>query len=279
MWIFCRSGGRAAIARGDRRPNRLFPGLISQCVERPAMPNRLSASTSRLALTSVGVGILVLALKFWAWGLTGSVALWSDALESFVNVATAIAALVAIRYSAKPADADHPFGHGKAEYFSVVLEGVLIIIAAISILSSAWSGFQHPRASNSRRWAWPSISRRRRSTASGRRCWSTSGAGGARWRWPPTASTCSPTSPPRSASSSACAGGCHRLARARSAAGGGGGGQHPVAGLEADSRLGRRADGRGGVAGDPRTHPHHHLGPTPRAPSRRTTCARAMPAT
>jgi cation diffusion facilitator family transporter len=109
------------------------------------MPNRISASTSRLALTSVGVGILVLALKFWAWWLTGSVALWSDALESFVNVATAVAALAAIRYSALPADANHPFGHAKAEYFSVVLEGVLIIIAAVSILSSAWIGLQHPR--------------------------------------------------------------------------------------------------------------------------------------
>ena len=109
------------------------------------MPNRLSASTSRLALASVGIGIVVLALKFGAWGLTGSVALWSDALESFVNVATAIAALLAIRYSAIPADTNHPFGHGKAEYFSVVLEGVLIIIAALSILSSAWAGLQNPR--------------------------------------------------------------------------------------------------------------------------------------
>ena len=77
--------------------------------------------------------------------VTGSVALWSDALESFVNVATAIAAVAAIRYSALPADDNHPFGHAKAEYFSVVLEGVLIIIAALSILTSAWSGFQHPR--------------------------------------------------------------------------------------------------------------------------------------
>ncbi len=110
------------------------------------MPDRLSASVTRLALFSVVVGIVVLGLKFWAWGLTGSVALWSDALESFVNVATAIAAVVAIRYSALPADDNHPFGHAKAEYFSVVLEGVLIIIAALSILTSAWQGLAHPRA-------------------------------------------------------------------------------------------------------------------------------------
>ena len=99
-------------------------------------------------MVSVAVGILVLALKFWAWSLTGSVALWSDALESLVNVATALAAVVAIRYSAMPADTNHPFGHAKAEYFSVVLEGVLIIVAAVSIMSSAWSGFQHPRTLN-----------------------------------------------------------------------------------------------------------------------------------
>lgn len=107
---------------------------------------RFLTSTTFLALISVAVGIIVLALKFWAWGLTASVALWSDALESFVNVATAIAALIAIRYSARPADTNHPFGHAKAEYFSVVLEGVLIIFAALSILSSAWEGFLRPHA-------------------------------------------------------------------------------------------------------------------------------------
>ena len=108
------------------------------------MPNRIFNSVARLALVSVGVGILVLALKFWAWALTGSVALWSDALESFVNVATAVAAVIAIRYSARPADENHPFGHSKAEYFSVALEGVLIIFAAVSILTYAWEGLKQP---------------------------------------------------------------------------------------------------------------------------------------
>ena len=73
----------------------------------------------------------MLGIKLLAWWLTGSVALFSDALESIVNVATAIAALVAVRLSAKPADANHPYGHYKAEYFSAVLEGVLIVIAAL----------------------------------------------------------------------------------------------------------------------------------------------------
>ena len=69
----------------------------------------------------------MLGLKFVAWQMTGSVALYSDALESIVNVIAAAAAFWAIRVSHKPADQDHPFGHHKAEYFSAVLEGVLIV--------------------------------------------------------------------------------------------------------------------------------------------------------
>ena len=102
--------------------------------------------TSRLAAGSIAVAFVVLALKTVAWWLTGSVALYSDALESLVNVATAVAAVVAIRLGAIPADANHPYGHHKAEYFSVVLEGVLIVIAAVSIATQAWASFLQPRA-------------------------------------------------------------------------------------------------------------------------------------
>ena len=102
--------------------------------------------TLRLALGSLVVGFLVLALKALAWRMTGSVALLSDALESTVNVATAIAALIAIRIAARPADADHPYGHHKAEFFSAVLEGVMIIVAAILILHEAWQGLMAPKA-------------------------------------------------------------------------------------------------------------------------------------
>lgn len=104
-----------------------------------------SAATTTIALGSIAVGLVVLALKFGAWWLTGSVALFSDALESLVNVATALAALAAIRYGQRPADANHPFGHHKAEYFSVVFVGVLIGVAAISILNAAWAGFRNPQ--------------------------------------------------------------------------------------------------------------------------------------
>jgi cation diffusion facilitator family transporter len=99
----------------------------------------------QIAIGSVIVGIIVLALKGLAWWLTGSVALLSDALESTVNVATALAALWAIRVAAQPPDATHPYGHHKAEFFSAVLEGVMIIIAAILILHEAYKGFLAPR--------------------------------------------------------------------------------------------------------------------------------------
>jgi len=86
----------------------------------------------------------VMALKYLAYYMTGSVALYSDALESLVNVIAACAALWAIRVSHKPADQDHPFGHHKAEYFSAVLEGVLIVLAALLILREVWYAWQTP---------------------------------------------------------------------------------------------------------------------------------------
>jgi divalent metal cation (Fe/Co/Zn/Cd) transporter len=70
-----------------------------------------------LALGSVVVGLIVLGLKYFAYYLTGSVALLSDAIESIVNVATAVVALLAIRWSSKPADDEHPYGHHKVNTF------------------------------------------------------------------------------------------------------------------------------------------------------------------
>lgn len=99
----------------------------------------------KFALGSIAVGLVVLGLKFFAYYITGSIALYSDAVESIVNVVTAVIALWAIRVSQRPADADHPYGHHKAEYFSAVLEGVLIILAAIAILHEAYAGFMAPR--------------------------------------------------------------------------------------------------------------------------------------
>lgn len=106
-------------------------------------------TNSRIAWTataSIAVALVVMAIKYVAFLRTGSVALYSDALESIVNLVTAIAALLAVRVSAMPADRNHPFGHHKAEYFSAVLEGALIIIAALLILQEAYDAFLHPRA-------------------------------------------------------------------------------------------------------------------------------------
>lgn len=100
----------------------------------------------KLAVGSLVIGCIVLCLKVLAWWMTGSVALLSDALESTVNLATAFAALVAIQVAARPPDANHPFGHHKAEFFSAVLEGVMIIIAALFILREAYDAFFSPRA-------------------------------------------------------------------------------------------------------------------------------------
>ncbi|MEF2277856.1 cation diffusion facilitator family transporter [Deinococcus sp. YIM 134068] len=102
--------------------------------------------TTRIALGSVVVAAVVLALKFLAYALTGSVALYSDALESVINVAAAVAALVALSVAARPADANHPYGHTKAEYFSAVAEGVLIVLAAVSILLEAVPALLRPEA-------------------------------------------------------------------------------------------------------------------------------------
>lgn len=101
--------------------------------------------TLAIAASSLAVGVIVLGLKFLAWWLTGSVALYSDALESIVNVVTAAAALIAVRLAQRPADAALPYGYHKAEYFSAVLVGVMIIVAAILILREAFLGFLAPQ--------------------------------------------------------------------------------------------------------------------------------------
>lgn len=105
-----------------------------------------SAPILRMAWGSVGIALAVLALKYAAYVLTGSLALYSDALESIINVAAAAAALIALRVAARPADAEHPFGHSKAEYLSAVLEGVLIVLAAVAILWEAAPKLQSARA-------------------------------------------------------------------------------------------------------------------------------------
>jgi cation diffusion facilitator family transporter len=98
-----------------------------------------------MAIASIAIACVVLGIKYLAYWTTDSVALFSDALESIVNVVTAVVAFLAVRISARPADRRHQFGHHKAEYFSAVIEGVLIILAALLILHAAWQALREPR--------------------------------------------------------------------------------------------------------------------------------------
>ena len=98
------------------------------------IPDRENAALRmRAAITSLVAGIFIFAVKLAAWGLTGSSAILSDALESVVNVVAAVFAVFAVHYAAKPADRDHPYGHGKIEFLSAAFEGGLIVFAAITI--------------------------------------------------------------------------------------------------------------------------------------------------
>ncbi len=99
----------------------------------------------RAARLSFLAALLVLGLKGVAYLLTGSVALLSDALESTVNVAAALLALFAIRFAQRPPDETHPFGHTKAEYFSAVLEGVLVVLAALLIAKESIPRLLEPK--------------------------------------------------------------------------------------------------------------------------------------
>jgi cation diffusion facilitator family transporter len=86
---------------------------------------------------SIAVALATIALKTGAWWVTDSVSLLSDALESLVNLAGAMFALTMVTVADQPADADHPYGHHKAEYFSSGFEGVLIVVAAMAIIWAA----------------------------------------------------------------------------------------------------------------------------------------------
>ncbi|MCL6706947.1 cation diffusion facilitator family transporter [Pseudomonas sp. R2.Fl] len=109
------------------------------------MADEASFVVRRLALWGIPLSLGVMGLKLLAWWVTGSVALLSDGLESFVNVTTACVAYFVIRYAQKPADHDHPYGHHKAEYISAVLEGVLIVVAALLIIREAMAALEEPR--------------------------------------------------------------------------------------------------------------------------------------
>jgi cation diffusion facilitator family transporter len=113
---------------------------VSQIVPK-ILDNKLKVA----AAVSIVVAILVMGLKYLAYRITGSAALYSDALESIVNVVTALVALYAIHIASQPADRRHQFGHHKAEYLAAVLEGALIVVAALLVFREAYDAFVQPR--------------------------------------------------------------------------------------------------------------------------------------
>ena len=111
----------------------------------PARP-AAGPSLTRYAWLSIAAAALTIVLKSGAYLITGSVGLLSDAAESVVNLIAAVVALIALNVAVRPADAGHHHGHGKAEYFSAGLEGLMIFAASAVILFSAVERFLHPAA-------------------------------------------------------------------------------------------------------------------------------------
>ena len=98
-----------------------------------------------LLRASIAVAVLTIVMKTLAWWITQSVGLLSDAMESFVNLASAVFALVMVTIARRPADDGHPYGHHKAEYFSSGFEGLLIFVAALGIIIAAAERMFHPQ--------------------------------------------------------------------------------------------------------------------------------------
>ena len=106
-------------------------------IEGAELSKKEQHSRKLAAVVSLAVGIVLMLGKFWAHNITGSQAIFSDAMESIVNVVAAGLALFVIYYASRPLDEDHPYGHGKVEYFSSAFEGGLITFAAVLIIVDA----------------------------------------------------------------------------------------------------------------------------------------------
>ena len=104
-----------------------------------------SPDLRKYAWLSIATALVTMLLKSGAWVITGSMGLLADAAESLVNLVAAVAALVAVTIAAMPADENHHFGHSKAEYFSAALEGILVVVAAGSIIYLAVDRLLNPR--------------------------------------------------------------------------------------------------------------------------------------
>lgn len=104
----------------------------------------MSESPKKYVYYSIAASLITMVLKTWAWHITDSVGLLSDALETLVNLSAGLLALASLTLALKPADAAHTYGHGKAEYFSSGAEGMLILIAAVGIVYASVERFITP---------------------------------------------------------------------------------------------------------------------------------------
>lgn len=143
------AGSPAVRDRGrPGRPRGYPPGMAAELSTLPAPPVDDTRRRLRAGVLSFTVAVVLLGVKFWAYLLTGSAAVLSDALESIVNVVAAVFALGGLVFAGRPADRNHPYGHGKIEFFTAGFEGGLIAFAALMIL---WEALQallqggHPR--------------------------------------------------------------------------------------------------------------------------------------
>jgi cation diffusion facilitator family transporter len=106
--------------------------------------NQTAALNLRMQKWVVVVSLLLFIIKLVAWFLTHSVAILTDALESIVNILAAFIGLFSLHVAARPRDEDHPYGHGKAEYISAGIEGVMIVLAGILIIYKAVQNYFYP---------------------------------------------------------------------------------------------------------------------------------------
>ncbi|CCO23155.1 cation diffusion facilitator family transporter [Maridesulfovibrio hydrothermalis] len=104
----------------------------------------MSESPRKYIYYSIAASLITMVLKTWAWQITDSVGLLSDALETLVNLSAGLFALASLNLALRPADASHTYGHGKAEYFSSGAEGMLILIAAVGIVYASVERFLDP---------------------------------------------------------------------------------------------------------------------------------------
>ena len=125
--------------------------LTPRCLMMSYLPTRLLTPT-RLLWASIAVAVTTIILKTGAWYVTDSVGLLSDAMESFVNLASAIFALMMVTIAQRPADDEHPYGHHKAEYFSSGFEGILIVGVAFGIIWAAASRLFAPQPLQALGW-------------------------------------------------------------------------------------------------------------------------------